>query len=535
MIIDGRSVAEGETLDCDVCIVGAGAAGITLAHEFSNQDMKVFLLESGGLKYEQSVESLNQGEVDLKAHSSLEEYRRRRFGGATTAWGGRCVSFDKSDFEYRSHIPYSGWPITKKQLDPYYERAHTYCEIGAYNYSISNIFANTEDSKSMIPSLKSEDISIEQLYLFSPPTDFGKRYLDIFKNSRNINLILYANCLNIVADENGSSVQYLKIASLRKNMFMVRAQHYILATGGLEVTRLLLLSRDVHTQGIGNRFNLVGRYYMGHINSKIQVQFSEKEPIIWDYQRFPNGVYYQHSIAIREDKRRQYELLNQRFFVERPNFSDPSHQSSILSATYLAKSLINRQKISWDFAAHIKNIVVDPQGILSFLYKWITQRTLSKNKLPSVIVENRSNLYTLRMDSEQTPNPNSQVTLSDRKDCFGLNQLKVDWQCCELDILSIEKSVQILKQALDNCGVGKVVSLPKIGSVPQGGHHLGTTRMSSTPFSGVVDENCKVHDLNNLYVASSSVFVTSSYANPTLTVVALAIRLADHIKHFYRK
>ncbi len=534
MIIDGRSVAEAEILDCDVCIVGAGAAGITLAHELSNQDVKVFLLESGGLKYEQSLESLNQGEVDLKSHTTLEEYRRRHLGGATTAWGGRCVPFDQSDFECQSHIPYSGWPITKKDLDPYYERAHTYCEIGAYNYSVSNIFASTENPKLMIPSLKSEDVS-EQLYLFSPPTNFGKRYLDILKNSQNINLILYANCLNIATDENGSSVQHLNVASLRKNMFMVRAQHYILATGGLEVTRLLLLSRDVHTQGIGNRFNLLGRYYMSHINSKIQVQFSEKEPIIWDYQQFPNGTYYQHSIAIREDKRKQYGLLNQRFFVERPNFSDPSHQSSILSATYLAKSLINRQKISQDFAAHIKNIVVDPQSILSFLYKWITQRTLSKNKLPSVIVGSKSNLYTLRMDSEQTPNPNSQVTLSDRKDCFGLNQLKVDWHCSELDISSIQKSVQILNYALDNCGVGKVVSVPKIGSVPQGGHHLGTTRMSSTPENGVVDENCKVHDLNNLYVASSSVFVTSSYANPTLTVVALAIRLADHIKHFYRK
>lgn len=529
MIIDGRSVVEGETLDCNICIVGAGAAGITLAHELSNQDMKVLLLESGGLKYQKNIECLNKGEVDIKTHTPLEEYRRRHFGGATTAWGGRCVPFDESDFESKSYVAYSGWPITKQDLYPYYERAHTYCEIGAYNYSASKIFAHNEESKSMIPGLISEDISLDQLYLFSPPTNFGKRYLDALKKSQNINIVLYANCLNIATDADGNSVQHLIFASLRKNNFRVRAQQYILATGGLEVTRLLLLSNDVHKQGIGNRFNLLGRYYMGHLNSFIKVQFSTNKPIIWNYQRLANGTYYQHSIAIREDKRKQYGLLNQRFFVERPNFSDPSHHNGILSATYVAKSLINKTEIIY-FGEHIKNIVGDPPGMLDFSYQWITKRILSKNKLPSVIVENKLNLYTLRIDSEQVPNPNSQVTLSDKKDIFGLHQLKVDWRYSDLDILSIEKSVKLLDQALNNCGVGKVLSLPTKPEGPQGGHYLGTTRMSSLPQHGVVDENCKVHDLSNLYIASSSVFSTSSYANPTLTVVALAIRLADHMK-----
>ncbi len=272
---------------------------------------------------------------------------------------------------------------------------------------------------------------------------------------------------------------------------------------------------------------------MGHLNSYIKVKFPEKAPIIWDYQRLPNGRYYQHSIAICENKRRQYQLLNQRFFVERPNFSDPSHESGILSATYLAKSFITKRKVI-HFGDHLKNIFIDPKCMLDFSYKWMTQRILSKSKLPSVIVKNKSNLYTLRIDSEQVPNPQSQVTLSDKKDIFGLNQLKVDWRCSELDLLSIKKSVNLLQQALDNCGVGKVLSLPTIPSSPQGGHYLGTTRMSNLPQHGVVDENCKVHDLNNLYIASSSVFATSSYANPTLTVVALAIRLADHIKGIYQ-
>ncbi|MBD2354432.1 GMC family oxidoreductase [Tolypothrix sp. FACHB-123] len=528
MIIDARSIAENETLDCDICIVGAGAAGITLALEFLNQDVKVLLLESGGIKYDANLDVLNQGEVNLATHSSLEENRRRQLGGVTTVWGGRCVPFDASDFEYQSHVPYSGWPITKKDLDPYYELAHKYCELGDYNYAV-------DGTKSIVPGLNSANISTEQIYLFSPPTDFGKRYLNVLKNAPNITLLLNANCLKIATDETGNNVDYLDVASLRRNNFQVRAKQYVLATGGLEVTRLLLVSNDVHKQGIGNRFGLLGRYYMGHLNSYIKIKFAEKVPVIWDYQRFPDGLYYQHSIAIREEKRQEDGLLNQRFFVERPNFIDPSHQSSVLSATYLAKSLLKKQNISQDLPAHLKNIIFDPQGTVGFAYKWITQRILSYKKLPSVIIENKSNLYTFRIDSEQIPNPNSLVSLSESKDNFGINQLKVDWRLSELDIFSVEKSVEILKQAVENTGLGKVVPGIRTSAAPQGGHHLGTTRMSSTPETGVVDANCKVHDVSNLYIASSSVFTTSSYANPTLTVVALTVRLADHIKQSYKK
>ncbi|MBD2200976.1 GMC family oxidoreductase [Calothrix sp. FACHB-1219] len=528
MIIDARSITENETLDCDICIVGAGAAGITLAQEFLNQDVKVLLLESGGIKYDANLDILNQGEVDLTTHSSLQENRRRQLGGATTVWGGRSVPFDASDFEYKSHVPYSGWPITKKDLDPYYEIAHKYCELGAYNYTV-------DGAKSIVPGLNSDDISTEQIYLFSPPTNFGKRYLNVLKNAPNITLVLNANCLKIATDDTGNSVDYLDVASLRKNNFRVRAKQYVLATGGLEVTRLLLVSNDVHKQGIGNRFNHLGRYYMGHINSYIKIKFAEKVPVIWDYQRFPDGLYYQHSIAIREEKRQEYGLLNQRFFVERPNFRDPSHHSGILSATYLTKSLIKKQKISQDLSEHLKNIIFDPQGMLGFSYKWITQRILSQKKLPSVIIENKSKLYTFRIDSEQIPNPNSLVSLSESKDIFGINQLKVDWRCSELDIFSVEKSVEILKQALENTGSGKVLPGILTSPPPQAGHHLGTTRMSNTPQTGVVDANCKVYDVSNLYIASSSVFTTSSYANPTLTVVALAARLADCLKRLYGK
>lgn len=532
MIIDARSITGGETINCDICIVGAGAAGITLAHELCNQNMTVLLLESGGVKYDEELEHLNRGEVDLSVHTSLEQYRRRQVGGATTFWGGRCVPFDQSDFEVRSHVPHSGWPITKADLDPYYQRAHDYCEIGSYAYAVNSALSEL-DRKPMIPGFESTDISIDNLYLFSPPTNFGKKYLDQLIKSTNVTIYTYATCLKLFSNSEGTGVEYLQVSSKRKNDFFVHAKQFVLSTGGLEVTRLLLLSNDFHACGIGNQHDLLGRFYMGHINHFFDVEFKPRTGIVWDYEKTIEGVYCQRQIAIAENKRQQYELLNQRAFMERPDVSNPSHGSSILSATYLAKGLLSKQTNYKYPLQHTKNVLFDFKNILSFSQKWVTKRILSKRKLPSVVAETSSGVYTLRIDSEQVPNPNSRVSLGKSKDMFGLNKLKVEWQCTDLEGSSIKKSAHLIGESFAKAGVGKLLSLPDVSPAAQGGHHLGTTRMASAPQRGVVDLNCQVYGSSNLYIASGSVFATVSYANPTLTIVALAIRLADYLKTRY--
>ena len=531
MIIDARKITTGETINCDVCIVGAGAAGITLANELCDQGMEVILLESGGMKFENDTQDLNKGDVDLTVHGPLEEYRRRRFGGATTAWGGRCVPFDEVDFEPRSYVPYSGWPITKRDLDPYYTRAHVYCELGAYTYQIKDTLP-TAHQKSMIPGLESEDVSLDKLYRFSSPTNFAKKYTEKFNKSTNIKVFLYANCLKVILDQDGNNVSHLKVASLRKNDFSVYAKQYILAMGGLEVTRLLLLSNDVHSKGIGNQYDLLGRFYMCHIVQYNEVKFNSQDIII-DYEKSSEQVYCQRSLAINQEKQRACKLLNQRAFLERPDISNPSHKDGTLSGTYLAQCLLSKNLKYYQLIDHIKNIVFDFNRVIIFAEKWLTKKKFNQRQLPAVIFKNASNTYRLRLDSEQAPNPDSRVTLSDNTDVFGLNRLKVDWQYSDLDVQSVIKSTQLIAQALNKCGIGQIRLSPNLVPRPLGGHHIGTTRMANTPCSGVVDANCKVYGVNNLYIASSSVFATSSYANPTLTVVAIAIRLADYIKRCY--
>jgi hypothetical protein len=533
MIIDARSIAAGEKIECDICIVGGGAAGTTLASEFCDQGMRVLLLESGGIRHDKQLDSLDQGEVSLDVHTPLEQYRRRQLGGATTFWGGRCVPFDKSDFEVRDHVPYSGWPITRTDLDPYYKRAHSYCEIGEYTYRAENALPETERHRSMIPEFQSSDISVENIYLFSPPTDFGKKHLEKLKKSNNVRTLIYANCLKLITDSEGHSIDHLEVASIRKNTFLVQAKHFILATGGLEVTRLMLLSNDFHANGIGNQNDLLGRFYMGHINHFFDVKFNLKEDIIWNYEKTKEGVYCQRQISIDEEKRLQNGLLNQRVYVERPDFTDPDHGNSILSAAYLAKGLISGKPKYDRPLQHAKNVIFDLENALKFSGMWIGERLFGQRKLPSVVAKGTSNVYKFRSDSEQAPNPNSRVSLSHEKDLFGSNRLKVDWRCSDIDKNSVQQSINLIDEAFSKSGIGKVLSSPDVNSFSQGGHYLGTARMASSPQKGVVDADCRVHGLSNLYVASSSVFATSSYANPTLTIVALAIRLADHLKMKY--
>jgi GMC oxidoreductase/FAD binding domain len=552
--IDARSLPAGSKIYGDVCIVGAGAAGIAIAHELCNQGLKVILLESGSTKLEASIQNLYKGEILDPNHGILDEQRQRQLGGTTNVWGGRCAPFDAIDFVPRDYVTHSGWPITKADLDPYYARAHTYCELGSYQYQVA--VALPFSQAEMIPELISPEVSQEQLWLFSPPTNFRRRFIDAILRAHNIELYLYANCLQIVTDAEGKGVDHLVISSLGNNMSYVYAKQFVLAAGCLEVTRLLLLSNQVHAQGLGNENDLVGRFYMGHITGDVgEVHFtSQKRNVIWDYEKTIEGVFCRRSLSIPAAVQKNHQLMNFRAILTHPPIADPSHSNGVLSAIYLAKvALLSRsssriyysKRISTEgiiqtLPQHLKNVLMDWDDVLQFVERWLRQRVLSERKLPSAVLQSKSDTYFFHFDAEQSPNPNSRVMLGDEKDAFGLNRLRVDWRYTDADIDSVVRTYELLAQALEKTGTGKLDFTPE--AMPDlirkdmgvGSHHIGTTRMADNPSQGVVDANCKLHSLHNLYIASSSVFPTSSFANPTLTIVAIAIRLADHLKELSR-
>ena len=538
MLFDARSIPRGHRIECDICIIGAGAAGITLAQEFNGSGHKVLLLESGGLKDSTATQGLYAGQVlDPRHHAPLDRYRVRRFGGTTTVWGGCCAPFDVMDFQVRAHVPHSGWPIDKSDLDPFYARAHVYCELGSYAYDTSAALPG--EAAPTIPGMTAQDVASDKLWLFSPPTDFGKSYLSVLRKSRNVDVCLHGNALKLIADPL-HRVDRVNVASLQGNEFHVRAGVFVLAAGGLEITRLLLLSNDVHPRGIGNSHDLVGRFYMSHLSGDAgEVELKPQGgQVAWGYETTADGVYCRRRFSIDRARQEADALLNFSAILDRPALGDPSHRDGFLSAMFLVKQLWTREAGGppRHMAAHCVNIFADAGSIVRYSAGLARKRFLSTRRLPSVMLRGKGSRYTLHFDAEQSPNPESRVMLGESRDAFGLRRLKVDWRLSDFDVDSAAKSSLIIDGALRRAGVGRMLLGPQairdriFEMANVGSHHLGTTRMASDPAKGVVDGDCRVHGMANLYIASSSVFATSSYARPTLTAVALAIRLADHLK-----
>lgn len=544
MLLDAYDFQDGQDLSTTVCIVGAGAAGITIALKLAEAGTDVVLIESGGMDIEEDSQALYRGHVvDETLHSPPDKYRQRRFGGSTTIWGGRCMPFDPIDFERRDYINESGWPIDYKDVADYYPEASQLCEIGEPDFKI-DIFQ--KDAPNIINGFVSDVVSTQGIEKFSCPTNFANRYGHRLAAYSNLRVILHANCTSIELIESGQRVDYLQIKTLKNTTFRVYAKRVIIAMGGLETPRLLLASKSVNSKGVGNDYDVVGRYYMCHMagnigNIKINAPIKD---VYHNYYLSPEGVYSRRRFSLFENIQREQKIGNMIARLHFPKISDPAHKIGVLSSLYIVKNLIsyeygkrlNDGSIKpFEYIKHLFNIVTDPLDIIKFLTHWVTKRTFADRKFPSIILSNRNNLFSFDVHGEQEPNINSRVSLIDATDQLGMPQIKIDWQYTKNDILTVKRTLDIFAEEFERKSIGTVSydesrleeELLRFGAY--GGHHIGTARMGSDIKTSVVDCNCKVHSVDNLYIAGSAVFPTSSQANPTLTIVAMSLRLADHI------
>jgi choline dehydrogenase-like flavoprotein len=545
-IIDGREIETGAVLKCDVCVIGAGAAGIGLALELMQTPLSVILLESGGRRLDPQTQHLYDGEVaDTGRHSPPIYYRTRQFGGTTTIWGGACVPFDAIDFEARDYIPYSGWPFERPELDRYYPKANKLLEAGDPCFRVSEALA--EQPREMIRRFVSDRVRTDELERNSRPTNFAKRYEPELRGARGLRVLLESNCTHLAVSPEGRAIEGINVATLAGNTFTVSARYVVLAAGGLEVTRLLLASRDVRPQGIGNDADLVGRFYMCHLAStvgRLQLHGPNSE-VIHSYERSSDRIYCRRRFTIVPELQRELRIGNIIFRLESPPIGDPAHRSGALSALFLAHGLLPYERKKWSrkvsaspalLARHLRNIVADPFQTSAFASHVFFQRIMASRKYPAVTVKARTNRYSLRFIAEQVPTPESRVRLSEQRDRFGMPRIQVDWRYTDFDVRTVKCAYRVLAEELARAGVGHLdftdeeleQAIRLDGAFD--GHHIGTTRISGDPSSGVVDKDCRVHGLGNLFIASSSVFPTCSHANPTLTIVAMALRLASHLR-----
>jgi choline dehydrogenase-like flavoprotein len=513
MLVDARTLSANTVIQTDVCIVGAGAAGITLAKEFAGAGFRVSLLESGGFKFDEKTQDLYRGET-VGSHIPLNVMRLRYFGGTTNHWGNYCRPLDEIDFEKRDWVPHSGWPFKKSELDPYYERAQTVCQLGPCAYSAD--FWETKISPRL--PFFGDRVVTAIFQTREPATRFGTAYGEEILKAGNITTFLYANVLNIETNDAARTVTRLRVGCLQGNEFVVAGKLFILATGAIENARLLLLSDNVIKAGLGNQNDLVGRFFMSHAICSPAL-FLPSDPLL------PATLYINAKPAVNNLRVTGHLTLSPKIQREHKLLSF----NAVLSPVYTArtglfslKRLIKREFDS--LAKDLRNIITDMDGMAKATY-W----KIVKGVIPV-------DAYSLTTAIEQSPNPQSRVTLSSERDALGKQRVRVDWQRRAIDKRSLKRSLEIIGSELGRAGLGRLridlndhdEAWPEV--VRDAGHHIGTTRMHLDSKQGVVDENCRVHGVSNLFLAGSSVFPTSGHANPTLTLIALALRLADHVK-----
>jgi choline dehydrogenase-like flavoprotein len=534
-------------LEADLCVIGAGAAGIALALELAGTAQQVLLLESGGMTAEKATQGLYAGTVsDERLHSPPDRYRQRRFGGTTTIWGGRCVPFDAIDFKPREFMPNSGWPISREAIDPYYPAANRLCEAGGFAYTIDEAF--DRPMRPMIDGFISPNFSTDTLERFSCPTDFGARYGHRLRAAPNVRVLLHANVTLLQLNESGTHLDCAAVKTLAGKQFSVRARRFVLATGGLEVARLLLASRDVQTRGIGNRHDVVGRYYMCHLAGTVGA-LSINGPLgaVWNgYDVSDEGIYCRRRIALRPAAQTTQRIGNFVVRLHHPRITEPAHRNAILSLLFLAKFVIPyeygkrlhgyERTTAATWLKHIRNVASGPFDAAAFGWHMLKDRKFAERKFPSIIIKPKANLFSLDFHAEQQPNPQSRITLDAEVDALGIPRLRVDWRYTALDVDTVTRGIALLAQDIGRSHIGTLAYDPSALEFEMtrygayGGHHIGTARMGADERTSVVDADCRVHGVDNLFIAGSAVFPTSSQANPTLTIVALAMRLAAHLR-----
>ena len=484
MIRDARGIADQPTLDCDVCVVGAGAAGITIARALSRSGLKVLVLESGGLGFDQRTQNLSGGR-SVGQPAGVGYSHLRYFGGTTNHWRGWCRPLDEIDFEPRESVPHSGWPLRRSDLDPYYDAARDVCELREDSFDPAHWAART-GTRMFRPT---RDVA-STVFQVSPPTRFGEVYREELRRADDVTILLHANVTRVQLAEGGRAVEALRVATLSVRRFTVRARRYVLAAGGIENPRLLLASNDVRRHGIGNEHDLVGRFFADHPHLFVgSIRFPADPRASAYYGVHPVGAHPRAEVGLTTtDRFVRAERLLRIYLVPLPGPAPAPLDAEVRA--------VGRDLAGADLGrAHT-----------------ITKRT------------------------EQAPNPDRRVTLGRRTDELGVPSVVIDWRISEIERRSAARSLAAIAASLGALGVGRIwnrllVEEDRVWREARGGsHHIGTVRMASDPRDGVVDADCRVHGVSNLYVAGSAVFPTTGYANPTFTIVALALRLAEHLR-----
>jgi len=565
-MLDARTVPDGTALEADLCIVGGGAAGISIAREFIGQSRRVILLESGGLEPDPETQSLYDGESTGIPYFPLNSARLRYLGGSTNHWGGLCHPMRDLDFMGTEAHPYSTWPLGPADLVAYYERAQRVCRLARPEWELEAWRGWTRHP----PLALQDDRLVNRFALIVPGRHlrFGETYREELRRAENVGTYLHANVTEIEADQGAGSVARVHVACLTGTRFTVQARAYVLALGGIENARLLLLSNRQQPAGLGNGADLVGRFFMEHprFDAGILAPRDGRMRLgFYEGQRVASGDGFLGYLGLSSETVRREKLVGVQISLipdYGATYTEAVDSPALASLRSIGAGAMRGRRPD-AFGTHLTNVLNDlsrwteafmptaplPLPKASTLERAISAGREGMGQLMSDVMgriayasyaqladSRRVQEVVIRTRVDQAPNPDSRVTLSTERDQLGMNQVELHWKLSAVDLRSAARALEIVALEFGRANLGRVRSLLDGDStaVPPdthgGYHHLGTTRMATDARQGVVDRDCRVHGVANLFVAGSSVFPTAPSATPTMTLVALALRLADHIK-----
>ena len=493
--LDARTLASGTVLEPALAIIGGGPAGISLALALATTRLNILLLESGGQNFDPADQKMYAGSQSGPSYIALDAGRLRFLGGGTNHWGGWCRPMDEVDFEAKAWLPYSGWPFPRKALEPYYSRAQALVEAGPWIYDQKGDAENAAKG-AVLPlgkgGLYTSWFQFSKMRGDVLPTAFGKRYEADLKRAANITPLLHANVTAIRLSPDAKRVEKLDGATLTGKRFTVKPRFVVLAAGGMENARLLLASNDVMKTGVGNQNDLVGRFFADNPIPRdvatIVCFAGPLAPFYGSNQVLGDGAIMRATFAPTAAFCRSAQILGSLSTIEQP-------------------------------------VELDAAGTAAVITTAIALGVDASN----------AKAYSLGCGIELAPDPDRRLVLTDEKDALGLPRLKLNMRIADEDFARYRRTLvelgrQLLASRTGMLRIDKKDRADWMKTMDWGHHHLGTTRMHADPKQGVVDADGLVHGLGNFYIAGSSTFPTYSASNPTMNLIALTLRLADHLK-----
>jgi choline dehydrogenase-like flavoprotein len=525
MVIDSTELDDGHLLVSEICVIGAGVAGQTLALSLSKRGLDVLLCESGKRDFDPKIQQLARGQNSGETYYDLDTARLRLYGGTAAIWGGRCAELDPIDFDTRDFVPHSGWPISKADLDPYYDLA--FATLGLKRPANGRIWGELNKAKPPFDTQKLD----AGLWCFD---ENGERFTNPRRGELDkVRTLLEATLVELDVSDSGK-VRTAMFKNLAGKTLLVKAKRFVLAAGAMETVRLLRGAVPARPDGFGNAHDQLGRYFMEHPHARGgQIVPTNMARAIRAVPRAlrVKGLRYAAYLRPSEALQREAGILNSSL-----SFAPRRHEGLQMGAFRATKDKLKHDLPSTKFwRSFYKNL----KGVGIKGREWTDPwPTVDKLRRKS----DKFGLYAV-IRAEQAPNPDSRLTVSNETDALGMRKLDFHWRLSDLD----KRSVRVLMETLDSefkrLGWGEVFLAPWLNDPEQGWsfdplisahsiggyHHMGGARMGTDIKTSVVDANSKLHESPNLYIASSSVFPTGGWANPTVTIMALAERLGAHL------